>query len=162
MQPVEETKSAGFQRRWVTVTDKVDKKAMENVDVSLVKSDGKVDLEKEMEKYLGGDDEVLAGFLNSDDEVETINVAAGQQAASTGLFGRFTSAFKQITGNKVLTHDDMGPILTDFAKALMEKNVAQDVANDICRQVEASLLDQRTASFTSVNTTIKNTLARSI
>ena len=78
MQPVEETKNAGFQRRWVTVTDKVDKKAMENVDVSLVKSDGKVDLEKEMEKYLGGDDEVLAGFLNSDDEVETINVAAGQ------------------------------------------------------------------------------------
>ncbi len=62
----------------MTVTDKVDKKAMENVDVSLVKSDGKVDLEKEMEKYLGGDDEVLAGFLNSDDEVETINVAAGQ------------------------------------------------------------------------------------
>jgi hypothetical protein len=78
VQPVEETKNAGFQRRWVTVTDKVDKKAMENVDVSLVKSDGKVDLEKEMEKYLGGDDEVLAGFLNSDDEVETINVAAGQ------------------------------------------------------------------------------------
>lgn len=77
----------------MTVSDKVDKKAMENVDVSLVKSDGKVDLEKEMEKYLGGDDEVLAGFLDSDDEVETINVAAGKQATSTGLFGRFTSAF---------------------------------------------------------------------
>lgn len=56
----------------------MDKKAMENVDVSLVKSDGKVDLEREMEKYLGGDDEVLAGFFNSDDEPETINVAAGQ------------------------------------------------------------------------------------
>jgi len=25
--------NAGFRRRWVTVTDKVDKKAMENVDV---------------------------------------------------------------------------------------------------------------------------------
>jgi hypothetical protein len=46
----------------VTVSEKVDKKAME----------------REMEKYLGGDDEVLAGFLNSDDEPETINVAAGQ------------------------------------------------------------------------------------
>ncbi|MFO0116949.1 MAG: hypothetical protein ACK521_04825 [bacterium] len=62
----------------MTVSEKVDKKAMENVDVSLVKSDGKVDLEREMEKYLGGDDEVLAGFFNSDDEPETINVAAGQ------------------------------------------------------------------------------------
>jgi signal recognition particle receptor subunit alpha len=82
--------------------------------------------------------------------------------ASTGFFGKITSAFQQITGNKVLTHDDMGPILVNFAKALMDKNVAQDVANDICRQVETSLLDQKTASFTSVNTTIKNTLARSI
>jgi hypothetical protein len=75
----EENKNAGFQRRWVTVNEKVDKKAMDTVDVSLVKNDGKVDLEREMEKYLGGDDEVLAGFLNSDDEPETINVAAGQQ-----------------------------------------------------------------------------------
>lgn len=116
-----------------------------------------------MEKYLGGDDEVLAGFLNSDEEPEEINVADGKQSTSNkGFFGKITSAFQQITGNKVLTHDEMGPILVDFAKALMDKNVAQDVANDICRQVEASLLDQRTASFTSVNTTIKNTLARSI
>ena len=61
--------------------------------------------------------------------------------ASTGFFGKITSAFQQITGNKVLTHDDMGPILVNFAKALMDKNVAQDVANDICRQVETSLLD---------------------
>lgn len=35
----------------------------------------------------------------------------------------------------------MGPILVNFAKVLMDKNVAQDVANDICRKVESSLLD---------------------
>lgn len=63
----------------MTVNDKVDKKALESVDVSLVKSDGQVDLEREMEKYLGGDDEVLEGFFNSDDEPEGINVANGQQ-----------------------------------------------------------------------------------
>lgn len=48
--------SKGFQRRWVTVNDKVDKKALDSVNVSEVKGDGNVDLEREMEKYLGGDD----------------------------------------------------------------------------------------------------------
>jgi len=120
-----EEDNKGFQRRWVTVTDKVDKKAMDSVDVSLVKCDGQVNLEREMEKYLGGDDEVLAGFFNSDDELETINVADGKQETSKkGFFGSITSAFQSLTGNKVLTHDDMGPILINFAKALMDKNVA--------------------------------------
>jgi signal recognition particle receptor subunit alpha len=44
----------------------------------------------------------------------------------------------------------------------MDKNVAQDVANSICRQVEASLIDQRTQSFTTVKTTIKTTLQQVI
>ena len=120
---VEENK--GFQRSWVTISEKVDKKAMDSVDVSLVKSDGAVDLEREMEKYLGGDDEVLAGFFNSDDEMEAFNVADGKQETSNkGFFGSITSAFQQLTGNKVLKHEDMGPILIKFAKALMDKNVA--------------------------------------
>lgn len=63
------------QRQWVTINDKIDKKAMDSIDVSLVKSDGQVDLEREMDKYLGGNDEVLEGFFNSDDEPEALNVA---------------------------------------------------------------------------------------
>lgn len=44
----------------------------------------------------------------------------------------------------------------------MDKNVAQDVANDICRRVEASLMDTRTASFTSVQETIRSSLSESV
>lgn len=51
---------------------------MDSIDVSLVKSDGQVDLEREMDKYLGGEDEVLEGFFNSDDEPEALNVAGTQ------------------------------------------------------------------------------------
>ena len=73
---VEENKRENkTQRQWVTINDKIDKKAMDSIDVSLVKSDGQVDLEREMDKYSGGDDEVLEGFFNSDDEPEALNVA---------------------------------------------------------------------------------------
>ena len=95
----------------------------------------KVNLEAEMEKYLGGDDEVLKGFYDSGDEVQfdSINPDSQAQATSKGLFGGLISAFQSIAGNKVLTREDMEPILANFAQQLMDKNVAQDVANDICR-----------------------------
>jgi hypothetical protein len=41
---------------------------MDKIDVSTNKDQGIIDLKAEMEKYLGGDDEVLAGFLESDDD----------------------------------------------------------------------------------------------
>lgn len=48
-QKIEETKKENkTERRWITVNDKVDKKALDSVDVSIVKSDGQVDLEREM------------------------------------------------------------------------------------------------------------------
>ena len=43
-----------------------------------------------------------------------------------------TSAFKNITGNKVLSEEDVQPILKDFANSLMDKNVAKEVADSIC------------------------------
>ena len=56
----------------------------------------------------------------------------------------------------------MEPILRKFAQQLMDKNVAQDVADDICKQVQKSLMDQRTQTFTSVNATISQALKSSI
>jgi len=44
----------------------------------------------------------------------------------------------------------------------MDKNVAQDVAADICQQVEASLLGTKTSNFTSITATIKQSLMHSI
>jgi signal recognition particle receptor subunit alpha len=106
----------------------------------------RINIEAEMEKYLGGDDEVLQGFYDSDEEIEFDSIGNGPAAAgsSGGFFSRITSAFQSIAGNKVLTREDMEPILRKFAQQLMDKNVAQDVADDICKQVQKSLMDQRT------------------
>jgi len=71
----EEVKTEDFtptrpHRNWVTVSDKVDAKAMAKVNVNDDESASQMNLEAEMEKYLGGDDEVLKGFYDSDEEVQ--------------------------------------------------------------------------------------------
>ena len=76
-------KSKKELRRWVTISDKVDKKLMDSVVVNKDdKSAHEVNLEAEMEKYLGGDDEVLKGFYDSDEEVEFDSIGLGTTSAA--------------------------------------------------------------------------------
>ena len=85
----------------------------------------RMNLEAEMEKYLGGDDEILKGFYDSDEEIlfDSINPDSQAKATNQGFFNRITSAFQSIAGNKVLKREDMEPILANFAQILMDKNV---------------------------------------
>ena len=43
-----------------------------------------------------------------------------------------TGALKNITGNKILVEEDIEPILKVFQHNLMEKNVAQEIAESLC------------------------------
>ena len=63
-----------------------------------------------MEKYLGGDNEVLKGFLESDDEpqFDSINPL---ESKPQGIFARLSNVFQSVTGNKQLTREDMDQIL---------------------------------------------------
>lgn len=81
----------------------------------------------------------MEGFYNSDDEVDFENFKRGKkgQQSKGSLFTKLTSAFQNITGNKVLSEEDVEPILKQFADSLMEKNVASEIAEALCKSVAA-------------------------
>lgn len=152
-------------RSWVKVSDKVSKKDMEKNDMSIVKG-GEIDVARQKEIYLGGDNDVLDGFYESDDEIDFDNLKKsakkGSQKQSGGLFSKLTNAFQSIAGNKVLSEEDVEAVLKNFKYSLMERNVAAEIADSLCESVKANLIDRRTESFTSVKTTVKNALTDSI
>ena len=45
---------------------------------------------------------------------------------------------------------------------LLEKNVAREAAERLCSSVDTDLLDQTTASFTSIDTTIRDSMAKAL
>ena len=98
-------------RNWVSVSNKVTKRDMEKIDVSLAKGqEGYIDIDRQKEIYMGGDNDVLEGFYNSDDEIDFENFKKGgnkKGAKAGGLFSKLTSAFQTIAGNKVLNEDDV-------------------------------------------------------
>jgi len=61
-----------------------------------------------------------------------------------------------------LTEADVQPVLKEFANALIDKNVASEIADKLCDSVTATLIDKKTDSFTTVKTTVKNGLIESI
>ena len=58
-----------------------------------------------------------------------------------------------------MTREELAPIMKDFADALTEKNVAQEIAIKLCESVEQSLLRQKTKGWTSIKATVKDALS---
>lgn len=55
-------------RVWHTINTKINKKSMDKFDLSTNKDQSPEDLQAVMDMYLGGDDDVMQGFLDSDDD----------------------------------------------------------------------------------------------
>ena len=105
------------KRNWVTVSNKVNAKDLQKISVNEDESANRINLEAEMDKYLGGDNDKLEGFYESDEEIQfdSINPDSQASGANRSFFGKITSAFQSFAGNKVLTREDMEPILANFA-----------------------------------------------
>lgn len=136
---------------------------MEDIDFTVGKDEGQEGEEEKIKKmreeYLGDGDEDLRhiGIAEDGDKIDFSNLwkskkkkEKNEESSSQSIFGRLTGAFQNYTGNKTLTKADLEPILKEFAENLTDKNVASEIAQEICKSVEESLIDTKTASFTSI------------
>lgn len=62
-----------------------------------------------------------------------------------------SSLFSRFTGVKVLTKQDLEPVLAEMEKHLMSKNVAKDIAEKICDGVGAALVGKKLGGLTSTS-----------
>jgi signal recognition particle receptor subunit alpha len=72
------------------------------------------------------------------------------------------SVFDQMTGNKVLSANDLKVPLEEMQRLLTSKNVAQSVAKEICDGVQKELVGKRLNSFFRVKTAVRQGLESSI
>lgn len=136
------------------MTQKVTKQKMSKLDFS---KDTEGDPEN---RYIDNENEKTTSDRS---DSETSEASAEDVAQSTtGFFGRISNALQNFTGNKVLTANDLDPILNEFKSLLMSKNVAVDVADSLVSSVKASLVGTKTESFTSVKYALKQSLTEAM
>lgn len=126
------------------------------------KQEGEVNDEAVRKMYLGGEDEKIKGFVDDDIESSESDDETNKKPQKSGLFSRLTNGIKNITGNKVITNEDLMNSLIKFKEDLMTKNVAEEISQKLCDSIRVNLVDKKTEAFTSLSKTIKKSLEESL
>jgi len=149
-------------RKWDDKLEKIDENTMEKYDKSN-KINKNENLELQKSKTMENIKTQFLGEADPDNlDESSFDDIDKNQKKSSGIFSKFTSALKNYIGNKVLTEEDLKPIMDNLVNLLMEKNVAKEIAENLCESVKKGLLNTKTASFTTISTTVKEALKESI
>mmetsp|Transcript_12546 Transcript_12546/g.18429 ORF Transcript_12546/g.18429 Transcript_12546/m.18429 type:complete len:542 (+) Transcript_12546:141-1766(+) len=134
---------------------KVTKEAMAELDFSKEPQGSSLDensiaLKEARAAYLPTSDEAPAW-----DEVENLD----DEAQDDSGWGSSLKGFlDQMSGNKVLSDNDLDQPLQDLQQQLTSKNVASDIASEICQSVRSKLVGKRMQSFSRVKTAVRQAL----
>lgn len=113
----------------------------------------RMDLEEEEEALLAAESAAADEALNSGAAAGS----AGAQAKPKGLLGSFMNSIAmRVVGKQALTAADLEPALLDMKRKLMERNVAEQIAQNICDSIARSLEGQKLASFTGVSKFVRS------
>jgi signal recognition particle receptor subunit alpha len=94
------------------------------------------------EKDGTSDSDFVSAALRSTAEKEK------EKATGTGIFG---SMFARLTGSKVLTEEDLKPVLEAMKQHLMKKNVAMEISDKVCEGVAEGLVGKKIGGFQSTS-----------
>jgi hypothetical protein len=154
-------------RVWHDQEQKVTSKTMASLDYSKKTdhADGLADLTNALMEaraaYLPEDNEIPAWEeeekmkLSDDEDDEN-----GDETTS-GWGSSLKAMLGQVSG-KVLTDADLVLPLKDMEKMLTSKNVATEIAEEICNRVRVKLVGKKMASFTRVKTAVRQALEDAI
>lgn len=101
-----------------------------------------------------------------DDEGEREAVAetsqTGAKRSGGGGLGGMFGMLRGLVGSKSLTQEHMEPVLDKMRDHLIAKNVAADIASQLCDSVAKKLEGKVMGTFTSVASTVKGALQESL
>jgi hypothetical protein len=87
---------------------------------------------------------------NTEDIISrALNPKSAATSAPSSSLGTLGSIFARLTGSKVLTQEDLRPVLEAMKQHLMKKNVAKDTAEKVCEGVGESLVGKKVGGFQS-------------
>ncbi|KIY43644.1 P-loop containing nucleoside triphosphate hydrolase protein [Fistulina hepatica ATCC 64428] len=100
-------------------------------------------------EFKAGADDIIASALHADEKPSN----------SMGMFG---SLFARLTGSKILTDEDLKPVLDVMKQHLMKKNVAREIAEKVCEGVGEILVGKKVGSFQTTKAAVRLALSNSL
>ena len=92
----------------------------------------------------GSDNETVDGSGQTEEEKKS---AGGVVKKSGGFGGGMFSVFKGLVGSRTVTKEQLVPIIAKMRLALIEKNVAAEIAEKLCQSVSEKLEGKALGTF---------------
>ncbi|XP_069569602.1 signal recognition particle receptor subunit alpha [Brachyistius frenatus] len=102
------------------------------------------------------------GEMEEEDEGVVVNETSKTSSKKGGGFGGMFGMLKGLVGSKSLSQEDMLPVLEKMRDHLIAKNVAADIASQLCDSVAKKLEGKVMGTFTTVASTVKQALQDSL
>ena len=122
--------------------------------------------ESQMKEYLPGGNGVRAEIDESDGDSDSADEdgdeSDGEMNSKKKSSWSVGSFFKSLTGNKELTAADLTPCLTSMKQALVGRNVAVEVTDQLCASVRTALVGQKLGAFARVDTAVRKALEEAL
>ncbi|KAJ7771734.1 signal recognition particle binding protein [Mycena metata] len=106
--------------------------------------------------------EVKDWEFSRDEDSAIANALKPADAKATPTLGALGSLFSRLTGSKVLTEQDLKPVLDGMKQHLMKKNVAMEIADKVCEGVGESLVGKKVGGFQTTNAAVRLALSTSL
>ncbi|KAG7340132.1 signal recognition particle receptor [Nitzschia inconspicua] len=159
------------KRQWHDGKAKVTKGTMAELDRSKAVTED--DILKSEEQALA---EARAAYLPTDADLEEFHMEDtttlidaddeddddGSSSSSSSWGKSLSGLFAQMTGQKVLTKQDLEVPLKEMHRLLTSKNVAADIASQVCDKVQESLVGKKLNSMYRVKTAVRQALEKVI
>merc|ERR1712062_35137 len=113
------------------------------------------DADKSKDDYVVPDGPV---DLESEDESSEIAAETVEAESKSTIW----NVFKNITGTKPLTQEDLEPAMDSLKKLLISKNVASGIVNEICKNVATKLEGQTCGTFNTVYRKVQTAMKESL
>ncbi|XP_028321238.1 signal recognition particle receptor subunit alpha isoform X2 [Gouania willdenowi] len=97
-----------------------------------------------------------------DGEVAVVGNTSSISSKKAGGFGGMFGMLKGLVGSKNLTQADMEPVLDKMRDHLIAKNVAAEIASQLCDSVAKKMEGKVMGTFTTVASTVKQALQDSL
>ena len=135
---------------WNHGNQKVTKEAMASLDRSQNKGEESGEVSEAVLEAMRKE------FIDEDaDDIDSVEDTDASWSFGSSRLGSF---LKRISGNQTLTEEDLEPVLKDVHIMLVGKNVASEVADDLCNSISTSLVGQNLGSFDRVKKVVMQTL----
>jgi signal recognition particle receptor subunit alpha len=106
--------------------------------------------------------DVEEDILYDDDEIDSGSSKDGG-AGGGGLLSSFVRSMSvNVMGTGALTREDIAPALAELKRKLMERNVAEEIAEKLTESVAVSLEGQKLSSFTRVSSAVRTAVEQAL